>query len=100
MGLEVDPDFADNRRIYTCPGGVTGGGHDVHVIAWTLDDKPRKATTDKVAGRRLPDQLAAATAAAGCSSPATARCSSAPATPRIGHQPARTSTRWAARRCG
>ena len=48
MGLEVDPDFATNRRIYTCQGGFTGGGHDVHVTAWTLDGKLRKATMDKV----------------------------------------------------
>ena len=48
MGLEVDPDFANNRRIYTCAGGFTGGGHDVHVTAWTLDSKLRKATLDKV----------------------------------------------------
>ena len=48
MGLEVDPDFANNRRIYTCQGGFTGGGHDVHVTAWTLDDKLRKASKDKV----------------------------------------------------
>ena len=48
MGLEVDPDFANNHRIYTCAGGFTGGGHDVHVTAWTLDSKLRKATLDKV----------------------------------------------------
>jgi glucose/arabinose dehydrogenase len=49
MGLEVDPDFATNRRIYTCAGGFTGGGgHDVRVTAWTLDAKLRKATIDKV----------------------------------------------------
>ena len=48
MGLEVDPDFAGNRRIYTCQGGFTGGGHDVHVTAWTLDSKLRKATLDKI----------------------------------------------------
>ncbi len=48
MGLEVDPDFSTNRRIYTCQGGFTGGGHDVHVTAWTLDAKLRKATLDKV----------------------------------------------------
>ena len=23
MGLAVDPDFADNRRFYTCQGGAT-----------------------------------------------------------------------------
>jgi len=44
MGLEVDPDFSKNRRIYTCQGGTTsGGGHDVRVIAWRLDPKLRKA---------------------------------------------------------
>lgn len=37
MGLEVDPDFADNRRFYTCQGGRTGNGHDVRVIAWRLN---------------------------------------------------------------
>jgi glucose/arabinose dehydrogenase len=49
MGLEVDPQFARNHRIYTCQGGFTGnGGHDVHVTAWTLDNKLRKAKMDKV----------------------------------------------------
>ena len=48
MGLEVDPDFATNRRIYTCQGGFAGGGHDVHVTAWTLDKRLRKARMDKV----------------------------------------------------
>jgi aldose sugar dehydrogenase len=48
MGLEVDPDFSENHRIYICQGGFTGsGGHDVHVTAWTLDPKLRKATIDK-----------------------------------------------------
>jgi glucose/arabinose dehydrogenase len=47
MGLEVDPNFAENRRIYTCQGGFTGGGHDVRVIAWRLDDKARHATKVK-----------------------------------------------------
>jgi len=46
MGLEVDPDFAGNRRVYTCQGGTTaGGGHDVRVVAWTLDAKLRTATS-------------------------------------------------------
>ncbi len=45
MGLEVDPEFASNRRIYTCQGGYTsGGGHDVRVIAWRLNAKTTKAT--------------------------------------------------------
>src|SRR5690349_15736830 len=38
MGLEVDPDFATNHRVYTCAGGFRGGGHDVRVVAWRLDD--------------------------------------------------------------
>ena len=41
MSLEVDPRFARNRRIYTCTGWKSGGGHDVRVIAWRLD---RRAT--------------------------------------------------------
>jgi glucose/arabinose dehydrogenase len=45
MGLEVDPEFATNHRIYTCQGGTTsGGGHDVRVIAWRLNAKATKAT--------------------------------------------------------
>ncbi|WP_345529212.1 PQQ-dependent sugar dehydrogenase [Nocardioides endophyticus] len=44
MGLEVDPGFAKNRRIYTCQGATTSGGHDVRVIAWRLNAKATKAT--------------------------------------------------------
>ena len=45
MGLEVDPDFATNRRVYTCQGATTtGGGHDVRVVAWTLSSDYTKAT--------------------------------------------------------
>jgi aldose sugar dehydrogenase len=47
MGLEVDPDFATNHRIYTCQGGTTSGGHDVRVIAWRLNDAATKATKVK-----------------------------------------------------
>ncbi len=39
MGLAVDPSFAKNRRVYTCEGGYTsGGGHDIRVIAWRMND--------------------------------------------------------------
>lgn len=39
MSLEVDPAFRRNHRIYTCQGGTTrGGGHEVHVLAWHLDE--------------------------------------------------------------
>ena len=45
MGLEVDPDFATNHRVYTCQGGTRrGGGHDVRVVAWRLDDALTRAT--------------------------------------------------------
>jgi len=44
MSLAVDPKFASNGRIYTCQGGNTpGGGHEVHVIAWRLDDAATRA---------------------------------------------------------
>ena len=45
MGLEVDPDFADNRRVYTCQGW--GGGEDVRVISWTLDAGLTRATPER-----------------------------------------------------
>jgi glucose/arabinose dehydrogenase len=48
MGLEVDPRFARNRRIYTCQGGHrSGGGHDVRVIAWRLNPSATRATRIK-----------------------------------------------------
>jgi len=42
MGIETDPDFATNRRLYTCQGttDVAGGdtdGTSVQVVAWTVD---------------------------------------------------------------
>ena len=49
MGLEVDPDFADNRRVYTCQGGFTAGdGHDVRVVAWRLDEQLTAAVEEQV----------------------------------------------------
>ncbi|HEX5881273.1 MAG TPA: PQQ-dependent sugar dehydrogenase [Actinomycetota bacterium] len=45
MSLEVDPDFADNRRFYTCSGWRTSrGGHDIRVVAWELDSEVTAAT--------------------------------------------------------
>ncbi len=39
MGLAIDPDFARNRRFYTCQGGFpVGGGHDVRVVTWRFVD--------------------------------------------------------------
>jgi glucose/arabinose dehydrogenase len=44
MSLAVDPAFRKNRRFYTCQGGyVSGGGHDVRVMAWRLGRKARRA---------------------------------------------------------
>ncbi len=55
MGLEIDPDFADNRRIYTCQGNtLDGGGHDIRVIAWKLDAGLTSATKVEVLRRGLP----------------------------------------------
>jgi glucose/arabinose dehydrogenase len=48
MGLEVDPSFGRNHRFFTCQGGFTsGGGHDVRIIRWTLDDGLSKITSSK-----------------------------------------------------
>ncbi|QZY30348.1 PQQ-dependent sugar dehydrogenase [Nocardioides coralli] len=44
MSLEVDPDFRDNRRFYTCSGWEKrGGGHDIRVIAWRLNAAENRA---------------------------------------------------------
>lgn len=44
MGLEVDPSFATNHRVYTCQGGTRAdGSHDVRVVAWRLDDALTRA---------------------------------------------------------
>ena len=48
MSMEVDPGFASNRRFYTCQGGFkAGGGHDVRVIAWRLNEAATRATPDQ-----------------------------------------------------
>jgi len=44
MSLEVDPQFAANNRFYTCSGWQKeGGGHDVRVNAWKLNDAGSRA---------------------------------------------------------
>ena len=49
MSLEIDPAFGRNGRFYTCQGGNTpGGGHDVRVVAWRLNDKQTRARRTKV----------------------------------------------------
>ncbi|MGI8685935.1 MAG: PQQ-dependent sugar dehydrogenase [Acidimicrobiales bacterium] len=37
MGLAIDPEFATNRRIYTCYAWTDNTNRDVRVIAWTID---------------------------------------------------------------
>ena len=44
MGLVADPRFAQNRRFYTCQGATrSGGGHDVRVLAWKLNQRATRA---------------------------------------------------------
>ncbi|MGH9178164.1 MAG: PQQ-dependent sugar dehydrogenase [Acidimicrobiales bacterium] len=43
-GLAVDPDFAANRRIYTCYSWTDGTNRDVRVVAWTVDAAFTSAT--------------------------------------------------------
>ena len=47
MGIVVDPDFASNRRFYTCQGH---SGPEVQVIAWTI-------SADYTAATRVGDPL-------------------------------------------
>ena len=55
MGLAVDPDFAANRRFYTCSGWEKEGpGHDIRVNAWTLDRSERRATLKRALLTGLP----------------------------------------------
>ncbi|HEX2700620.1 MAG TPA: PQQ-dependent sugar dehydrogenase [Acidimicrobiales bacterium] len=44
LGLAVDPDFATNRRFYTCHAWTDGTNHDVRVVAWTVDASYTTAT--------------------------------------------------------
>ncbi len=44
MGLEVDPRFSKSGRFYTCSGWhTTGGGHDIRINAWRMNDARTKA---------------------------------------------------------
>jgi aldose sugar dehydrogenase len=44
MGLTLDPDFAADRRFYTCQGVEEAGGAEIQVIAWTVDERWSAAT--------------------------------------------------------
>ena len=54
LGLAVDPDYADNGRVYTCQGWRKRGGQDVRVIAWSLDAKARHISKERVLVKGLP----------------------------------------------
>jgi aldose sugar dehydrogenase len=47
MSLAIDPTFAETGRFYTCQGGTTARGHEVHVLSWRLDDAATSATLVK-----------------------------------------------------
>ncbi|QGG94979.1 hypothetical protein GH723_07575 [Actinomarinicola tropica] len=51
MGVVVDPDFATNRRIYTCQGHTSG---DVRVYPWTIDPGWTTATRQPVLVSGMP----------------------------------------------
>ena len=49
MGLAVDPQYASNRRVYTCQGStddspIGGHGNSVKVVAWQLNPTATAAT--------------------------------------------------------
>ena len=55
MGLAIDPDFATNHRIYTCQGWkLAGGGKDIRVIAWRLNDALTAAADPDLLVKGLP----------------------------------------------
>jgi aldose sugar dehydrogenase len=66
LGLEVDPRFAKNRRIYTCQGGAVSRGHDVRVIAWRLNAKATKATKGSSSSSAASPRRPGGTAGVGC----------------------------------
>ncbi|WP_372736110.1 sorbosone dehydrogenase family protein [Nocardioides sp.] len=55
LGLEVDPNFAKNKRIYTCQGWVKkGGDHDIRVIAWKLNASAQRVRSRRTLVKGLP----------------------------------------------
>ncbi len=48
MGLELNPTFGRNRLFYTCHGRtLSGGRHDIAVVAWRLSQNRQSATRVK-----------------------------------------------------
>ncbi|WP_030486006.1 PQQ-dependent sugar dehydrogenase [Nocardioides aequoreus] len=54
MSLEVDPDFASNRRFYTCQGGYGASRRDVRVVARRLSADGTAVTAERVVLAGLP----------------------------------------------
>jgi glucose/arabinose dehydrogenase len=55
LGLEVDPRFEQNQRVYTCQGWRKGGGgQDIRVIAWQLNKAATKVLKKQTLVRGLP----------------------------------------------
>lgn len=52
MGLAIDPQFATNRRIYTCFASTVSGGNDIRLVRWTVNAGTTALTgrTDIVTG--------------------------------------------------
>lgn len=56
LGLEIDPGIARNGRFYTCSGWNRGGGHDIRVNAWKLNDARTRARLLKPLVTGLPSR--------------------------------------------
>ena len=101
MSLAIDPDFADNRRFYTCQGGFrVGGGRDVRVVTWRFVDA---AATRARMVRVLLDGLPTSSGRHGGCRLLIARNGSLRGRHRRRrgrHQPAESPLASAARRCG
>lgn len=60
LGLAIDPDFATNRRFYTCQGGYTDAregrdaGHEMQVRAWRLSEDGDRAQRRGILLRGIP----------------------------------------------
>jgi glucose/arabinose dehydrogenase len=44
MGIVLHPDFASNRRVYTCQGYRSDAGNDIRVVPWTLSSNGEALT--------------------------------------------------------
>ena len=101
LGLAVDPDFAQNHRIYTCQGGFTG-----RAAATTCASPPGGSTRPSARSTRIKTLVGGFPTSSGrhggcrllIARNGALLVGTGDAAHR--HQPARTSRRSAARRCG